>query len=170
MVRAALVLSLLVALTAPATALGAPAPGTTDFGTVSVGARSPVQTVALDGPIAVGHLAIFGTAFRPVTPLSSCERVIPDGAHCTLQLRFAPPVAGDYRGRISADGGAPLALLTGTGALPQQSTGGIGDALEVGRVAPSALPTAFAAHVRWHIAERKHRSRHARRAHRHHHK
>jgi hypothetical protein len=172
-VRLALATVLLAALLAPATALGA-VPPTTDFGAVSAGGVSPVQTVTLanPGPLAltVGHLAVFGTAFQPVTPLATCERVIPGGGHCDLQLRFAPAVPGDYRGRISADGGAPLALLTGTAVGAGAPTGGIGAPLAISQPAAAALPTAFAAHVRWHKAapRKAHKSRrHARRSRRH---
>src|SRR6185312_13736926 len=107
------------------------------------------QTVTLDGPLAVGHLSIFGSAFQPVTPLATCERVIAAGDHCDLQLRFAPPVAGSYQGRISSDG-TPVALLSGTGAQPGAPTGGIGTALVISQPAPTGLPKAFTAHVRWH--------------------
>jgi hypothetical protein len=164
-VRLALATVLLAALLPPAAALGA-VPATTDFGAVTAGGVSPIQTVTLanPGPVAltVGRLTVFGTAFQPVTSLATCERVMPAGGHCDLQLRFAPAVAGDYRGRISADGGALLALLTGTAVGAGAPTGGIGTPLAISRPAASTLPTAFAAHVRWHKAQPRHKPKHKR--------
>lgn len=153
MVRAALVLVLLAALAVPAASHAAPAPATTDFGTVAVGTSGPTQPVTLAGPLAVGELSIYGTAWHAVTPLSTCERFIPAGSHCDLQLRFAPTVAGEYRGHISSDG-APIALLSGAGAGDGAPTGGIGTALTIG-----SLPRAFTAHVRAHRATAKHARR-----------
>lgn len=94
-------------------------PASVNFGSVFVGATSPVQNITISntgsGGGALGSATVTGE-YRIAA--NTCGRLLPTQTGCTVSITFAPTAAGPRTGSFSMtdDAGTQTATLTGVGA------------------------------------------------------
>lgn len=103
---------------APQSALSA---SSLDFGSVTVGSKSPAQTLTLSN---TGTAALSLNSISTSSPYSvshDCGSSVAAGARCTLSLSFTPSQAGASTGSLSVSSNAPnspqTVSLSGSGVL-----------------------------------------------------
>lgn len=93
-----------------------------DFGSVTVGQKSSIQSVTLTnpgtGPATIVDILVSGIDF---TSSNDCGDQLAAGAHCTIQVTFAPAISGQRIGTVVIttihDKASPhMLVLNGTGA------------------------------------------------------
>lgn len=115
------------------------------FNQLTVGQKSPAQTIALSDPgtslLAISGITITGTNAKDFAASNTCGTQIASGASCTISVVFTPSIAGAEAAAITISDSAPgsphIVTLAGTGANPVvNGTGG----LTISASASSALP------------------------------
>ena len=109
--------------TAPVVGLSAT---TLTFGSQTVGASSPAQTVTLSNTgnagLSIAGLAVTGTNAGDFAQTNTCASPVAAGGNCTISVTFTPAASGGRTASVSisdnASGSPQMVALSGTGSTP----------------------------------------------------
>jgi len=109
--------------TAPVVGLSAT---TLTFGSQTVGASSPAQTVTLSNTgnagLSIAGLAVTGTNAGDFAQTNTCANPVAAGGNCTISVTFTPTASGSRTASVSisdnASGSPQMVALSGTGSTP----------------------------------------------------